>query len=175
MSLIYITGPTGAGKTTVRNELCDRGYNVYDTDEGINAHINSETGKESRYPDPEHVTAKWLSQHRYSMSPDKIKQLAGSSQGKLLFLCGAAYNDLELSNYFDKIVCLIVDKSTAQLRIETRITNNFGKAPSEMAAIMGWHDNVIAKYREAGARIVDTSHLSIGETTDLVLKIASEI
>ena len=174
MSLIYITGPTGAGKTAVRNELRKQGYEAFDTDEGFNGHLNLETGEEDQYPDPEHVTSEWLTQHRYSMSAEKVKHLAESAQGKLVFLCGAAYNDLELSHYFSKVICLTVDRQTAKQRIEARITNNFGRLPSEMATIMERHDDVISKYREAGARIIDTTHLSLAETLDAVLKVANE-
>lgn len=176
MPLIYITGPTDAGKTTVRDELRRRGYEAYDTDEGINGHFNLATGKEDTYPDPEHVTTEQLSQHRYNMSTEKIEQLAASSrQVNLLFLCGAAYNDLELSNNFDKVICLITDKATARQRVKTRTTNDFGRLPSEMKAIMKRHDDVISKYREAGARIIQTTHLSLDETTDAVLRIANEV
>jgi dephospho-CoA kinase len=33
MALIFITGISGAGKSTIAKELSRRGYEVYDTDE----------------------------------------------------------------------------------------------------------------------------------------------
>ena len=37
MTLIYITGVAGVGKTTVLNELKRRGYEAYDADENLSS------------------------------------------------------------------------------------------------------------------------------------------
>jgi thymidylate kinase len=171
MPLIYITGPTGAGKTTIRNELRKRGYEAHDTDEGINGHFNVVTGQEVPYPNPEDVNPEWISQHRYIMSEDRIRNLHEAAKDKAIFVCGAAYNDLEMFPYFDKTICLIVDKARARERIETRTTNNFGKLPAEMESIMDRHDSILEKYSQAGCELVDTA-APLDDVLNAILKIA---
>lgn len=169
MSLIYITGPTGAGKTTVRDELRKLGYEAHDTDEGINGHFNVATGQEVLYPNPEDVTSEWISQHRYNMSADRIRRLHEVAKGKTIFVCGAAYNDLEIFPYFDKVICLTIDKLTAKERIETRTTNNFGKMPAEMKSIVDRHDSILGKYSQAGCEMIDTAS-PLDDVVNAILK-----
>jgi shikimate kinase len=172
MALIYIAGPTGAGKTSVRNELLKRGYEAFDTDEGINSHFNIVTGREVSYPDPQDVTPEWLSQHRFSMPKDKVVAMSQSARGKLVFLCGGADNDLELVNYFAKIICLHANKNVTKIRVETRTTNNYGRLPAEMDSILNNHDIIVQKYRESGAEMIDTTNISLSEVVEKVLEVA---
>lgn len=174
MSFFYITGPTGAGKTTVKNELIKLGYKAYDTDEGINAHFNIKTGSEAEYPAAEKVTLEWLGSHRYLMPEKRIRLMHMEAQHGAVFLCGAAYNDLDMIKYFDKVFCLTVDKKTAEQRVLTRQTNDFGKVPSEMKSILDRHDIVTQKYLNAGVIIIDTFSMNVTDIVNQILQIAGE-
>lgn len=175
MPLIYITGPTGAGKTSVRNELLKRGYEAYDTDEGINEHFNTETGATAPYPNPKDVTAEWLSNHNFNLPKDKIVTLSKSAKDKLVFLCGGADNDLELADYFTTIICLVADKGVTKTRVENRTTNDYGKVPAEMDSILSNHDAIVQRYLEFGAIMIDTSSTNLSKVVDNILKATDDI
>jgi dephospho-CoA kinase len=172
MPLIYITGPTGAGKTTIRNRLLELGYDAYDTDEGLNGHWNIETGEYDPYPNLKDVSAKWFEQHRYNIKADLFIKLCEKSAKKLIFLCGAAFNDLEYKNSFAEIICLFTDLTVAQNRIIARSTNNFGRTDVEMESIIKRHHSVIEKYRKAGALMVNTSNKTVDDVIDQILTTA---
>jgi dephospho-CoA kinase len=153
MALIYITGPTGAGKTTIRNELLAQGYEAFDTDEGgIAEHQDAITKEVIIYPsDPSERTPEWQARHAFNLSEEKLKVLAGKAKEHPVFLCGAASNDLELAVYFDSIICLELDEDVSTARVLTRETNNYGKAEDELREIQARHQVVIDKYKRVGA------------------------
>jgi len=159
MPLIYITGPTASGKSTIRAYLREKGYEAYDTDEdGISRHYNRHTGEPAKYPkEAKDQTPEWHANHAFNMAPEKIKELANKAKDKTIFLCGVAENDIELTQYFDKIICLVIGVVTMKRRIATRTTNNFGKAPGELETILGFYQAVLDKYASVGAIMIDTS------------------
>jgi dephospho-CoA kinase len=174
MPLIYITGPTGSGKSTIRAYLRDKGYEAYDTDEdGISLHYSRQTGEAVEYPkDPKDRTPEWHADHAFNMSPERIAHLAKQAEDKVIFLCGVAANDIELSGYFSKIICLVIDQETMKHRVATRTTNNFGKAPDELKTILKWHQPVLDKYANAGAVMVD-AHQPLDKIVNEVIEVAT--
>jgi len=156
MSLIYITGPSGAGKSTIRKELQKRGYEAHDTDEdGISAWHNIETGEKVKRPDPPERPADWYHHHAYRMSPQRVKSLAERAKDKLVFLCGIPANDLELAEYYDKVICLIIDEETMKHRVAIRETNTFGQSPDELKLMLYWHGKMLERYEKFGATMID--------------------
>lgn len=91
------------------------------------------------------------------MSPERIAQLAKQAEHKTIFLCGVAANDIDLSHYFNKIICLVIDLETTKQRLISRTTNTFGKDPDERKKILEWYQPVLDKYAKAGAVMVDTA------------------
>ncbi len=130
------------------------------------------TGAVVSYPEPKYVTSEWLSQHRFSMPKDKIAAMSKSAKEKLVFLCGGADNDLELASYFAKIICLVADKDITKVRVESRTTNNYGRQPAEMDSILNSHDDIVLKYREFGAVMIDTTNITLDEVVSSVLEAA---
>lgn len=159
MALAYITGISGAGKSTVRGELIKRGYEAYGTDEdGIAGFINNETGEMVDNPiDAPPRSIEWRSNHTYKVSRQLIEKLALKAEGKLIFLCGTAANDNEAWDLFSKIIALTADEQTLKHRITTRTTNNFGKLPHEMESILEWHRTSEEDYRRLGAVLIDST------------------
>jgi shikimate kinase len=176
MPLIYITGPTGAGKSTIRASLHKRGYEAYDTDEdGISLHYNRQTGQPVDYPrDKRDRTPKWHAEHAFNMSQERIEQLAKQAENKTIFLCGVAANDLELAHYFSKILCLVIDIETMKQRVATRTTNNFGKAPDELKTILKYYQPVLDKYTKAGATMIDAKQ-PLEEVVNAILQAVGEV
>jgi len=172
MPLIYITGPSGAGKSTIRNELQKRGYEAHDTDEdGMSAWYNIETGEKVKRPDPPERPTDWYKHHAYRMSPERVRALAEQAKDKLIFLCGIPANDLELAEYYDKVICLVIDEETMKHRIAHRETNTFGKSPDELKLMLYWHGKMLERYKNFGATMIDAMR-PLDEVVNDVLKVA---
>ncbi len=156
MPLIFITGMSGTGKSTVRKALQRQGYEAHDTDDdGITIWVNKATGAPAERPDDEASrTNEWYSQHEWRMSRQKVEELAKRAKDKPIFLCGSPSNADDMLDLYDKIVCLVIDKDTLKTRLANRTDNDFGKAPDELENILGWHDPFEERYRNYGAIIV---------------------
>ncbi len=170
MSLIYITGNSGAGKSSVRNELQRRGYEAYDTDDGLTAWHHKTTNKVVERPTNEKDrTKEWYEAHDWKMSIEKVKELATKAKNKPIFLCGSPSNADEMLDLYDIVICLTVDKDTLQKRINSRTDNDFGKAPDELKNILGWHEAFQNRYRGYEAIMIDANR-PLHEVVDDILK-----
>lgn len=172
MPLIYITGISGSGKTTVRNELRRRGYTAYGTDEDDLAHFyNNKTGE----PIKHHVTAEdrtpeWRSQHTWKVERAAVERLRKEAQDKLAFLCGVVANDAsELWDLFDEVFALTINEETLRHRIITRTNNDHGKNPHEFANLLEWAKTAEDDYRKLGAILIDATR-PIGKVVDEIVK-----
>lgn len=172
MPLIYITGPSGAGKSTVRNELVKRGYEAHDTDEdGLSAWYDNQTLEPVEFPKPDDRPEGWFERHDFRLSAERLKELAEHAKTKLIFLCGIPANDNEFREYYDKIICLVIDEETMKRRVATRTTNGFGKSPDELKLMLYWHGKMLERYKEWGATMIDASQ-SIDDVVAAILDVA---
>jgi dephospho-CoA kinase len=170
MSLIYITGPSGVGKSTVRNELIKRGYEAHDTDEdGFSAWYDNQTLESVERPDPENRPDDWYEKHDYRLSAEKVKELAKRAKAQLIFLCGIPANDKEFKDYYSKIICLVIDEETMTKRVTSRTTNTFGSSPDELKLMLHWHGKMLERYKEWGATMVDATQ-PLDKVVDEILK-----
>src|SRR5215469_13962112 len=123
MSLIFITGISGSGKSSVWHELKARGYEAYDVDEDAMARWqNNETG----YIHPKSSvkahqrTPEFLAVHSWVVPRQMVENLALQAQHKNIYLCGVFSNEDDVSNLFGKVLALTVDTDTLKHRIQTR-------------------------------------------------------
>lgn len=173
MPLIYITGPSGAGKSTVRNELVKCGYEAHDTDEdGLSGWYNNQTLEPALFPKADSRPEDWFEKHDFRLSEERVKELAARAKAKLIFLCGIPANDNEFREYYDKIICLVIDKETMKHRVATRTTNNFGKSSDELKLMLYWHGKMLERYKEWGAVMVDASR-PLDDVVAEILKVSS--
>lgn len=141
MSLFYIKGTPGSGKSTVRAALQKLGHEVYDADDdNIGSPYNNETNQKVKYPD-ETPSAEWYAAHSWRLIPEAIQELHNRAKDKPIFLCGTASNENKVWDLFDHVLFLDVDEATLKYRIANRTNNNYGKASHELELI-------IKKYRE---------------------------
>ena len=172
MPFIYITGPSGAGKSTVRNELIARGYEAHDTDEdGMSAWFDNQTLERVEFLKAQDRPADWFEKHDFRLSSERVKELANRAKNKIIFLCGIPANDKEFREYYDNVICLVIDKDTMVQRVAERTTNDFGKSPDELVLMLYWHGKMLERYKEWGATMVDASR-SLDEVVDEIIKIA---
>ena len=154
-------------------ELQARGYEAHDTDLHGNAvWVHRETGEiAATQSGPEMRSPDWLGQHEWTMVRDRIEALAERAGSRTVFLCGMTKNQSEMSHLFTRVVFLSIDVETLRRRVASRTTNDFGKAPHELAAIEEWHSIVEDEHRQFGAVIVDATR-PLRQVTDDVLDAA---
>jgi hypothetical protein len=171
VGLVWITGVSGTGKSTVRVELARRGYPSYDTDEdGIATWRLRSTGEEVFDPGDGNHPNTWLRDHGWFIDRPRVEPLAVMARGQAVFLCGSVENEDEVRDLFDVVVCLVLDESTLRERLATRTTNKFGRAPIELEAILAWNRTTETTYRELGALVVNADQ-PLDSVVDTILAV----
>jgi hypothetical protein len=84
---------------------------------------------------------------------------------------GAADGDASVWHLFSKVLALVADVPTIRRRIDAR-PNQFGKAPEELAAVLGRQASYEADYRRYGAIITDATR-PLGEVVDEILAVSA--
>ncbi|WP_439661176.1 AAA family ATPase [Lentzea sp. HUAS TT2] len=155
MPLVWVTGVSGSGKSTVCALLRTRGQQAIDADwEGYNHWVDRASGEVVVDP-PDPVPAGWLDRYGWQISRERVVALTAEALDRDVFLFGGVENEEEVRDLFDAVVCLVIDDETLRERLAGRTTNSFGKHPEELAASL-WHNaRIEARYRGLGAVIVD--------------------
>jgi hypothetical protein len=178
MSLYYIAGGSGTGKSTALLELKRRGYEAYDFDEAGPATAkwhNNKTG----YIHPKssvkaHMrTPKFLKEHSWKVPRQKIEGIAKSAEDKTIFLGGTIDNKDEISDLFKCTFALAVDNESLKHRLLTRTNNDWGKSPHELRLALDWNKHAIATHRKKGHIIVDATQ-QIEKVVDDILNHINE-
>jgi thymidylate kinase len=159
MPLVFVTGMSGAGKSSVCGELRRRGLDAHDTDEdGISLWRHRTTDEVVERPDrAEDRTDGWYAAHDWIMSRRRVEELAARAGGGPVFLCGSPTNADDLADLYDTVVCLTVDEDTMRARIAGRSSDEFGGNEVELRMLLGWHARFEARYRNSGAVMVDAT------------------
>lgn len=170
MALVYVTGTSGAGKTTVRAELRRRGYAAFDTDEDrLSRWFENGSGVELELPaDPTGRDDAWYANHTQRIPPAQLRRLDGDG---LVFVCGTAGNEVEIWDQFALVVNLSVDAETIRQRLETRGGNAFGSTEAEVERVLVWHENRDENYDRFGAVRIDATQ-PVAAVVDQILRTA---
>jgi hypothetical protein len=165
--LVWVTGISGAGKSTACQALKSIGIAAIDTDwDGFNHWIHRVTGEpvvDPPYPTP----ADWLDTHAWHIRPELVQTLRNNSPG-VTFLFAAVANESEVWDLFDRVGCFVVDDETVRHRLATRTSNAFGKHPADLDRILEWNREQESSYRRLGATIIDGTR-PVDEVVDAVL------
>jgi broad-specificity NMP kinase len=172
--LVWVTGSSGVGKSTVCTLLKGLGELAVDADwDGYNHWFDRSSGQvvvDPLYPAP----AGWLERFAWRISRAEVEALAARMTDKTAFLCGSVENEVDVWDLFDLVVCVVVDNETLRDRLLTRTTNAFGKHPEELAAALSWNDGAESTYRRLGARIID-GRRPPAEVADAILAAAGRM
>jgi dephospho-CoA kinase len=120
-----IGGVSGAGKTTVCNELQRRGYHAIDGDNELVYQGDPETGSPTEGFKPEN--------HIWHV--DKVKALVANQDEAVTLFCGGSRNYHKFIDLFDGVFVLDVDLETSLRRIEERVAldpTDWGGRPEEV-------------------------------------------
>jgi hypothetical protein len=155
MPLVWVTGSSGVGKSTVCALLKSCGELAVDADwEGYCHWFDRTSGQVVTNP-PDPVPAGWLERFGWKIDRAEVESLSKRTYNKTAFLCGTAENEEVVRDLFDHLICLVADNETIRNRLETRTTNAFGRHPEELAAALRWNDGAEARYQRLGATIID--------------------
>lgn len=158
MSLIYVTGISGSGKSTVCEQLGLQGYETHDGDDNLSAFYHNDTGlKVDRPTTAADRTPEWRAQHTWRMSREALLILKQRANTKPVYVCGVASNEEEYLDVFDKVFGLTIDEPTLRHRIATRENNDFGKSEHEMQTLLEWQQTTNDYYQKIGAHIIDAT------------------
>jgi hypothetical protein len=171
--LVWVTGNSGAGKSTVCALLKSLGELAFDADwEGYSHWVGRASGQGAADP-PYPVPAGWLERFAWRINRAEVEALATRARDKTAFLCGSAENEADVRDLFDLTVCLVADTETLRDRLQARTTNAFGKHPEELAAALGANDSAESDYRRLGATIIDGTRPA-AEVTSAILAAAAK-
>lgn len=170
MSLIFITGMSGTGKSTVKEELTHRGYLAYDTDEN---ELTIWTDKHSGQPASsssaiQQGTPEWYETYLWTLQTEKVRVVANQVTDRPVFMCGIPGNWREAIPMFDMVFCLTLDNESLEHRLTQRTNNDYGKAVHELRDILEWNKSMATDAKNLGAILVDAS-LPVGDIVDTIL------
>jgi hypothetical protein len=173
MALVWVTGSSGVGKSTVCALLKNRGELAVDADREGYCHWFDRTSGQAVTNPPDPVPAGWLERFGWKINRAEVETLSRKTNDQSTFLCGSAENEEVVRDLFDHIICLVADDETIRDRLGTRTTNAFGKHPEELVAALGWNDGAEARYRRIGATIIDGT-LPPPEVVEAILSAAAK-
>ncbi len=136
-----IEGVSGAGKTTVADELARRGHHVVHGDRELAYDGDPETGEpwDGRIPQGVSDPLAWR-YGRWIWDIGKVRSLAADRSHAATFFCGGSRNHHRFADLFDAVFVLEVDLATVNRRVAGRGEDEFGGAPAERALIARVHD-----------------------------------
>jgi broad-specificity NMP kinase len=117
MRRILVTGMSGTGKSTAFVELAKRGFQIVETDVGPWSEWSEADGG-------------------YVWREDLVEDLLSRDDGATLFVSGTVSNQGRFYPRFDAVVLLRAPIDVLLRRIETRMTNDYGKASEDRALIL---------------------------------------
>ena len=117
MTNYLIEGVSGTGKTTVCEELKNRGYKAVEADEEIAHYADPKTGLPTEEKNPDN----WI------WNEEKFKKALQRDGDDPIFICGGAMNQEDFKHHFAKTFTLHIDDETLTRRLFTRTNNDFGK------------------------------------------------
>ena len=144
-----VEGLSGAGKSSVYEELIRRGYKAISTDRAW-----------KQRADPDSAHSIWNEQRA-------VGELE-SPEPDVLFVCGSSSNRDRFLPYFTKVFNLRIDDDTMRRRLEERTNNDYGKEPEEVELMLRLNRS---DEKPAGAIDVDATH-PLDQVVDGLLRLA---
>jgi shikimate kinase len=155
--LVFITGISTSGKSTMVKELSEQGYEAHDLEHnGISAWFNKETGtRDAEFGQIPERTKEWLDAHEWRISMDWVNDIAKKAADRTIFLCGGGANEKGVIALCDKVIWLKTDEETIRQRVNIPRDHTYGTRPHELAAAIEGNIQKEKEYERMGAVMVD--------------------
>ena len=154
MSVVQITGCSGAGKPTIAAVLARRGLAAIDADDDpLLARSVDASGNIAE--EPEEPGIAWLSQHCWAWNPARLDELIQAAAPATLYVCGGADNEQELADRFTQVFLLEIDEPTMLARIDARQNNDWGRIGDTREYLCRKLPELQARLRAFGAVPID--------------------
>jgi hypothetical protein len=140
MRRVLVTGMSG--KSTALTELGRRGFRVVDTDSPAWSEWIPAAGSGG---------GEWL------WREERIADLLASEDERTLYVSGCMSNQGKFYDRFDAIVLLSASAEVILDRVETRVTNDYGKGAGERDLILSHLDSVEPRLRATCTHEIDAS------------------
>jgi gluconate kinase len=154
-----VEGLSGAGKSSVYEELIRRGYKAISTDRAWKVHADPDTGLPGG--PMHHDNAVW--------DQEKAVSELESPEPDVLFVCGSGRNRDRFLPYFTEIFNLRIDDDTMRRRLQGRTNNDFGKQREELELMLTLNRS---DEKPAGAIDVDATQ-PLDQVVDELLRLAN--
>lgn len=158
MPVIFITGISTSGKSSVAKELRAKGFTAYDLEHnGMSAWFHKETGtRDAEFGQVPERTEAWMNSHEWRISIDMIRAIIQEAGDSPLFLCGGGANESELVPLCDYVVWLKTDEETIRSRVNNPRDHTYGTQPHELADAIAGNISKEQYYRGLGATFIDS-------------------
>jgi shikimate kinase len=151
VTIVFITGMSGTGTSTVVERLAELGHRAIDLDEPEWS-IHDEHGD-------------WI------WRENRVQRLLDDHDRHPLFVSGCPTNQVKFYDRFDHIVLLSAPREVIIERIRSRTTNSYGKGPGEMEDILDNLERVEPRLRQVATHEIDTRK-RVGTVVAEILEIA---
>ncbi len=171
MSLYFITGVSGTGKSSLTHELRNRGYAALDTDDDALARWQH---KDTGYIHPKSSvkaadrTEQFISEHDWNVPPEFVEQIAKDTADTTAFICGVVNNIDDMRGLFAGVFALTIDDDTLKHRLATRTNNDWGKQPHELEQTLEYQHRAQEMYAKLGYITIDATQ-PINKVADDIL------
>jgi broad-specificity NMP kinase len=149
VTVVFVTGMSGTGKSSALTELARRGHRVVDTDYGG-----------------------WIEEPEPLWREDRIRELLDEHGDETLFISGCVANQGVFYDRFDAVVLLRAPADVILERVAVRATNEFGKTDAERDRIISDLAAVEPILRRGATAEIDT-RAPLAEVVDALERIAT--
>lgn len=163
MSLTFVTGAPGSGKTAVTNEIAARGFAIYDTDDpnhtGMAGWHNLATGEYVAGFNEIAVTEDLLATHIWRLTDVSIEDFGLRATKERLFLCGRLRDASPVIAISSSVDFLMVSAATIRQRLEERAQIpgevEWGREEWQIERSVAVNQEIEDEYRRLGAVMID--------------------
>ena len=153
-----VEGLSGAGKSSVYEELIRRGYPAVSTDRAWSYHADPDTGLRGG---PRHFD-------NFVWDEQRALGELECAEPDVLFVCGSSRNRDRFLPQFTKVFNLRIDDETMVQRLRERTNNDFGKQPEQVERMLALNRSDV---KPLGAIDLDATK-PLEEVVDELLRLA---
>lgn len=170
MPAYLISGPSGAGKTTVGGYLASRGYSVIETDSepGLSGYYHRISGVKAttkpEYPHPQ----EWLDSYVWNWDATVMKRLFEENKNKTIFFCGGAHNEKDFFDWVDVRFALATDNQDIIKRLQEREPLRWLNDSPELNNMIDWNNRFKDYSKRVGAKLIDSSQIPEKVADDII-------